>query len=117
MKFGAIVVFGVVLSTRLHLIIATLAIFNVLICVVCVRIKLLQGTCSSSVFVAESALPAVVVLVVIIRLIRVMTLLMHHLPRSLQPTVSYLLLGIELLSFAHRRLLLFLHFKHLFLVL
>ena len=65
----------------------------------------------------KSALPVVVCIVIIVRLIRVMTLLMHHLPGGLQSPVRYLLLCVKLLGLAHRCLLLLLHFQHLLLVL
>jgi len=116
----AIIVFRVVFSTWLHLIVATSVIIDVLVCVVCVSIKLLELTGSSTVLsylYSESTLPVIEWLVVIICIIIVMALLMHHLPCCLQSTISYLLLGIKFFGFSHRRFFLFLHFKHLFLVL
>lgn len=56
-------------------------------------------------------------LILVVSLIRIVTLLVHHLPRRLQSTISYLLLSIKLLGLPHRRLLLLLHLQHLLLIL
>ena len=79
---------------------------------ICIGVKLIQYASWPAMLLlnTKSALSVVVRFVFIVRLISVMTLLMHHLPRCLQSTISYLLLCIKLLGLAHRRLLLFLHF-------
>ena len=116
----AIVVFRIVLGTRFHLIVITSVIVDILICVVHICIHLMESTSWSILLLvrAKSALSVVMGLVFIVRLVGiVVTLLVHHLPRCLQSTIRYLLLCIKLFGLAHRRLLLFLHFQHLFLIL
>lgn len=82
----AFIVFRIVLGTRLHLIVITSVIVDVLICVVYVCIHLMKNTSRSTVLLVRSkpALSVVMRLVFIIRLVGiVMTLLMHHLPSCL----------------------------------
>ena len=81
----ALIVLGVVLGTRLHLVVVTTIIIYVLVRVIRIRIKLLQYTRPTTVLLLyiKPTLPVVVCIVVIVRLISVMTLLMHHLPGGL----------------------------------
>ena len=80
-----LIVLGVVLGTRLHLIVITSIIVDIMVCVICIGVKLIQYASSSAMLLLSSkpALSVVVGFVFIVRLISVMTLLMHHLPRSL----------------------------------
>lgn len=68
-------------------------------------------------FPSKAILPIVSTNLLLIRLVYFVTLLMHHLSCSLQPSISYFLLCKVLLSLPHRGLLLLLHLKHLFLIL
>ena len=65
----------------------------------------------------ESVLSIIACICFIITMIHFVTLFVHHLPRGLQSSVSYLLLGKVLLGFSHWGFFLFLHFEHLLLIL
>ena len=68
-------------------------------------------------FPSKAILPIVTTDLLFIWLVYFVTLLMHHLPRRLQPSIGYLLLREVLLGLSHGCLLLLLHLEHLFLVL
>lgn len=112
------ILFGVVLGPRLHVVAVLLLVIDVLVRVVRVRVYLLEDVAAAALpFVVEARLPVLPTVLLLVRLVYLVTLLVHHLPGGLQAAVCDLLLSKILFSFPHGLLLLFLHFQHLFLIL